>query len=207
MAAINAAQLAALMKVKIDAVDSQSGSIENDEILLAMSEALVVAFSDNTFFAAPIVGGGVGTSNVASIEPIPTLAWNLAPSGTYSSTSVDTEAITQFDIKTNGSWTISGSGTINIPSDQGVWRPTNDTNTVSYEVRFTTSGDVPTAIGGANLSGVWTDLTQTMGLLLADSDVGSKTTSVTVEVREKVTPSNTTTAASFTIIANGSTPI
>lgn len=203
MATISAATLAALLKVKIDAVDSQNGSIGNEEILLAISEVLVVAFQDNSLFIAPTNNGGVGTGTITSIGALPNLAWDAAPTGSYDALSTDTSAGTQFLVRINGTWNVSGFGDGSIPSDGGSWRPTNDINPISYEIRYTTSGDTATEIGGADLSGNWITLVNDMGLSLEDAAAGSKSTSVTVEVRETSDPLNTTTSASFTITADG----
>lgn len=208
MAVVTAAQLAALMKAKIDAIDFSSSAISNDSLLLKMSEALVVSFSDNNFFADPASNGGVGVSNISLIEPTVTVGWNLEPTGTYSAISfVDGPASTQFTVDTTGGWRISGFGFDETPSGNGRWRTSTDENTVSYEVNFTKTGTSVSAIGGANLLGVWTTITNTMGLSITDTSGLGKASNVTAQIREKFNPTNITTIASFTIEAEGGEPI
>ena len=202
MSTITPQALADLMKSKIDEIDFTSGPIENDALLLAMSEALVVAFSDNTIFANPINNGGVGTGDIFATGSIPTIVWDPAPSGTYTAEDISGLGFAnmRFVADTTGGWTITGIGET-FDEQFGRWRPTLDNNTVSYEISITASGSA-FPIGGIPLNGTWTTLSTNMGLDLSSS-MGTEISSVQVEIRQRGNPSNTTGVASFVLRSIG----
>jgi hypothetical protein len=207
MAVFTAAQLASLMKGKLNTIDFTSSAIENDTLLLKMSEALVVAFSDNNIFADPASNGGVGTSNISLIEPTVTVGWNPEPTGTYSAVSFTEPASTRFTVDTIGGWKVSGFGLDVIPNSNGRWRVATDPNTTNYEISITKTGTSVSSIGGADLSGVWTTISGTMGVSISDTSGLGKSSNITAQIREKFNPSNITTVASFTIEADGEEPL
>lgn len=200
MADLTPAALAALLKSKIGTVDFTSGELENDALLLAMSEALVVAFSDNTIFANPIQNGGVAGGSILSIANIATLAWNPAPSGTYSSESgLSQVSSIRFVVDTTGGWLVTGVGET-VDEVFGRWRPNLDEDTTSYEISINASGSPAFPTGGIPLDGTWTTLSTNMGAILSDPfGGGASVTNISVEIRQRGIPSNTTGVATFSL--------
>lgn len=208
MANITPDALKNLLKGKINAIDFSSGELQNDDLLLAFAESIAIAAADNTVFATPIQNGGNGESAVYLIGSFPTLAWNSAPTGTYSAVDLDFTATTRFGIRTDGTWYVSGVGDESIPSAAGEWRGDGVEDTLLYEVRITSSSPSNTqTTGDATDDGSWFTLTQESTIYITDFNAGTKSSNVTVEIRNRFDTPNTTGVASFTMSADGDTGI
>jgi hypothetical protein len=136
-----------------------------------------------------------------------TLSWNAAPTGTYDAIG-DEIAAKSFSLRTDGTWTVAGTGTTQNDVDNGVFKPTATTDTTSYEYFMTQNavagvGQGVTVIGTLN---AWTPLTSDLLVSISDMSAGSISSSMTVEVREILTPANTTGQASFGLTADGTVP-
>lgn len=140
-----------------------------------------------------------------------TLAWNLAPSGTYSASSAAEEAFQSFTASIDGEWAIVGGGQGTPGSGSGDYRPKvvgDDPD--NYEIRITsnrTGGSGVIAATGNVVFGSWVPHSESDGIIVTDSTSGTTTVDITVEIREIATPANTTGVASFEFSADGVPPI
>lgn len=203
MATISPNALKAILKGKVNAIDISSGEVDNDAILQAFADSIAIASSGNTGFASPIINGAVGDGFIYQHDPSIVLSWNSAPTGTYTATNTSSTATTRFGIRTNGTWYVSGIGIESIPSDAGQWRNNSDENEFLYEARITSSdtGDTNTT-GDATDDGNWFTITQESTIYVSSFDT-VRDSNLTVEIRDRFVPTNTTGVASFTIFADG----
>ncbi len=130
-----------------------------------------------------------------------TLAWNAAPTATYTASS-DAVAREWISFNAAGGWSAGGAGTISVETGGGDYRPGNNSDITSYEYLLTVSGGV----GGGqskNITGTlgsWTSLTGVVKVEVVSSN-GGIVSGVNMQIREIATPSNTTGAAAFNIEA------
>ena len=208
MGQITPAALAALLNSKIDPIDISSGELENDALILAMSEALVAAFSTNTIFPKKLVNGGVGDSSVYPVANITTLSWNPTPNGTYTSESGTTEFSTiRFTVDTTGGWSITGAGEV-LDEAFGRWRPNLDEDLISYEISVTTTGSPVFTTGGITTDGTWATIDNNKTIILTDTfGGGASLTNVQVQIRQRGVPSNSTTVATFVLTSLQEGPV
>lgn len=134
-----------------------------------------------------------------------TLAWNLAPTGTYSAASADGITNQTIIMDEAGNWDITGVGTT-FDTDSGVYRPGatgNDPD--NYEIRVTasTSGSgIVNPLGGIVLN-TWKQLVGGEGIRVIDNTLAVTASIITIEIREIATPANTTGIATFTFNCDG----
>ena len=156
-------------------------------------------------------GSEFGELTVALSAPTAeTLAWNAAPTGTYSATSLSFQAREQFTVDSLGNWAVDGIGDGSVSTASGAYRPKvvgDDPSNYKIKIGYTGfsgSGTI-SMLGGAVLN-TWGNLTGGEGIRLTDEATGTSSCLVTVVVEEIGNPTNSI-SATFTLSADGSPPI
>lgn len=84
----------------------------------------------------------------------------------------------------------------------GTYKPILEVDAGNYEIAITFSGGLITAVGsGTVIDGTFQDLNTTRGIRIDKTGTGSTVSTITVEIRDKNTPANTTGVATFVIDA------
>lgn len=197
---ITATGLKNLWKQKIDALDT-SQPLDNDALLQALAEGVVQGLSESSLFSQALESEQVPKGYIYSGEALELVAWNLAPTGNYSSSASGKQASCQFLIKTVGSWEVTGNGDT-VVGGSGRWKPTDDIFSNIYEINITTVGDTVFA-QNYTLGGGWQPFNSDISIILTDGSPSARANNVTVEVRQITSTGNTTGVASFTLNADG----
>lgn len=161
----------------------------------------------------PVASGSIveDVTVVLSSPSVETLAYNLAPTGTYKSKDLAGTASTTFSVDVFGNWTISSIGVQDADSDSGAYRPgVVGSDPDNYEIKVTqvlNSGSGATILlGGATLN-TFVPLNGGEGVKVQQSFTGTTNITFTWEIREIATPANTTGVATFTFDVTGADPI
>lgn len=140
-----------------------------------------------------------------------TLAWDLAPTGTYTSKDFAGTASTKFTVDVSGNWDISSIGVQDADSDSGDYRPgVVGSDPDNYEIKVTltlNSGSGATILLGGAVLNTFVSLNGGEGVKVEQSFAGTTNVTFTFEIREIATPANTTGVATFTFDVTGADPI
>ena len=139
------------------------------------------------------------------------LAWDLAPTGTYESRDLSGPANTTFTVDTFGKWTISSNGDFIADSGAGDYRPGVvglDPDNYEIKVNYTlNSGSGSIVLSGGATLNVFVPLDGGEGVTVEQAFTGTTNVTFTWEIREIATPANTTGVATFTFDVTGSDPL
>lgn len=161
----------------------------------------------------PVASGSIVEDlTVALSAPLAeTLAWDLAPSGTYTSRDLTGTASTKFTVDILGNWSITSIGVQDADSDSGDYRPgVAGSDPDNYEIKVTltlNSGSGATILLGGAVLNTFVPLNGGEGVKVEQSFTGTTNVTFTWEIREIATPANTTGIATFTFDVTGSDPI
>lgn len=82
----------------------------------------------------------------------------------------------------------------------GTYKPIIEVDAVNYEISISFTGSAPIAVGsGTLLNGTFQDLDTTRGVKILQTGAGTRITVISVEIRAKAIPANTTGVATFTM--------